>query len=124
MYVAIDTSERDHIFFLLFDEKSKKEKKVEAKNRDILKELDLFLTEEGLNKKDVQGFAVVVGEGSFTSTRLAVTVANTFAFTGEIPVATISKDELEDVAGLTKTIQSRPKGEYISASYSAEPHIG
>ncbi len=124
MYLGIDTSEFDNIHLVLFDKDSVLNKKVEAKNRDVLKTIDIFLSENRLSKKDVQGIAVVVGDGSFTSTRLAVTVANTFSYTQGIPVLPVSKDQLTEPRVLIERIDDQPKGQYISAEYSGEPNIG
>ena len=124
MYLLINTTEQDTISLTLFDKEKKNEKKVEAKNRDILIVLNEFLGELSLNKKDIQGIAVIVGEGSFTSTRLAVTVANTFAYAQKKPVLAISAKEAEDFENLALEIEKQPIGQYISASYSAEPNIG
>jgi len=124
MYVLIDTSERELIALSLFDTDAKHDARVEASNRDIVHELSVFLRTHDCDIEDVQGILVVVGEGSFTSTRLATTVANTFAYVQQIPVLAISKEQSQDPQALIPILQSQPAGQYISATYSAPPHIG
>lgn len=124
MFLLIDTTERDNIFFILFGGGKHNEKKVEAKNRNILIVFNEFLKELSLSKDDVQGIAVIVAEGSFTSTRLAVTVANTFAYAEKIPVLAVLRENTTNLAWLESEIKKQPIGQYISAEYSGEPNIG
>ncbi len=88
MYIMIDMSEKDVVAVSIFDEQSIKHKKEMTKNRDLLPLIEKFLLEEGVKQEDVQGIMVVVGSGSFTSTRIGCVVANTFAYAMKIPVHT------------------------------------
>lgn len=72
-----------------------------------------------LNKLD--GIAVVVGSGRFTAARIAVTTANALSYALGIPVAGIDRVDFNDAGRKLKT--ARP-GRYLSATYSAEAHIG
>ncbi len=124
MFLGIDTSKKDIVRLTLFDKESVFEKQVDAKNRDLLFYIDEFLTEQKIEKKDVQGIAVVVGEGGFTSTRIATTVANGFVYIHKIPVISISSDDLKNTQELISKFESQQEGKYISATYSGEPNIG
>jgi tRNA A37 threonylcarbamoyladenosine modification protein TsaB len=124
MYLLINTSQRDSVDLTFFDEGNSFDKHVDAKNRDLLLVIDEFLNEKKLNKEDVQGIAVVVGEGGFTSTRISVTVANTFAYANKIPVVTVDLKEAEDLEVLIEKIKNQDPGTYVSATYSGEPNIG
>ena len=119
----IDTSERYKIALALFDETVSNTVCLDANNRELLQCIDTFITKQEISKVEVQGIMVVVGEGSFTSTRLAVTVANTFAYVQQISVLAISKEQASDPQELISELLEQPKGQYISATYSALPSV-
>ncbi len=120
----VDTSERDVIVLSLFDEMTRQKVVNNVSNRDLLKCIDEFLITQKLKKEDVSGIMVVVGEGSFTSTRLATTVANTFAYVQNVPLLAISKEQAADPQALISELLKQPRGQYISATYSGVPNIG
>lgn len=124
MFIILDSSQKDILELTLFDVDTIIKKEYSGKNRELLTFVDAFLHECNVNTKDVQGIAVVVGEGSFTSTRIAVTVANTYGYVLGIPLLAISKKEAEDPQALVSSITAQLVGQYISATYSGEPNIG
>lgn len=124
MFLLIDSSQKDAVALALFDADTIIKKEYSGKNRELLAFVDSFLRECNVNTKDVRGIAVVVGEGSFTSTRIAVTVVNTFGYALHIPLLAISKKEADDTQILVSKIKKQPIGQYISATYSGEPNIG
>lgn len=52
----------------------------------FLSALDAFMQERAVSWKQLERVVVVVGPGSFTSTRVIVTIANGIAFAQTIPV--------------------------------------
>ncbi len=124
MYALFDLSGKDIIHLALFDEQKIVHKEVQGRNRELLVLFADFLEEQHLTKTDVAGIMTVVGAGSFTSTRLGTTVANTFAFVQQIPLLTITVEQIKDVQSLIPTLLKQPKGQYVSATYSAEANIG
>ena len=124
MYLMINTSEKDMVALSLFDEQEKKEIQVSASNRKLLQVIDSFLTSKHKTQNDVAGVMVVVGQGSFTSTRLSVTAANTFGYVRRIPLLSISEQQATDVQSLIPILLDQPLGQYISATYSGTPNIG
>lgn len=122
--MLIDTSERDVISLSVFDENKKQDIRIEKNNRELLRVIVDFLNTQKIKKEDVAGIMVAVGEGSFTSTRLATTVANTFAYVREIPLLPVSKAQAADPQMLISELQVQPAKQYISATYSAAPSIG
>ena len=123
MYVMIDTSERDTIALSLFDQTQKKEVRVNASNRELLQTIDSFFTSENLLPDAIDGIMVVVGEGSFTSTRLATTVANTFGYVQHIPLLALSKKQAEDPQLMIPLLLEQPSDQYLSATYSGVPNL-
>ncbi|EKE06751.1 MAG: hypothetical protein ACD_18C00286G0002 [uncultured bacterium] len=124
MNLLIDMSEKSKIHLALFDRKKILEKNYEGQNRELLFCVDDFLQENDFSKNEIKGIMVVVGTGTFTSTRIACVVANTFAFVLYIPLLAISVDDVANIQGLIPKLLEQPKGQYISATYSGEPNIG
>src|SRR3989338_2960215 len=131
MYILVDPSEKDRIKIIGFDETNIETEVFDAINREILFSLDYFLLARKMDKKNVQGIAVVVGVGGFTSTRLATTLANAWHFVENIPLLAISVDEVMEPQKLIKKFNldsHKSRGlnvrQYILAEYSGEPNIG
>lgn len=124
MYILFDLSIKDKIYLKLFDEDQIFQSESVRRNRELLEAVNLFLLSKKLKPEDLKGVAVVVGGGGFTSTRISTTVANSFAYVLKIPVLAIGIGEVDDLVGLVAGLKKQPIGQYISATYSAEPNIG
>lgn len=126
MFILIDTSEKDNIVLALFDKDSIEYKNYSVPNRELLNCIDneFRVLSSEFSVKDLEGIMVVVGAGSFTNTRIACVVANTFAYTKQIPLLAIEKEEVNKVQALIPKLLKQKPGHYISATYSAEPNIG
>lgn len=122
MFVIIDNTEIGKVtFFTLNNKIVQRDFKVEN-NKSVLVYLDKFLSKIGLELKDIKYLGVVVGHGSFTSTRLAVTVVNSLAYALKIPAIGVPKNW--DAEQVLKNVKETPVGQYISPQYSGEPNIG
>ncbi len=119
MYLLIDTSEKDVINLAIFDESFIEQKKYSGRNRELL-----ACVQDLLKDKRPCGIMVVVGAGSFTSTRVACVVANTFGYVLQIPLLAISKEQAKDPQKLISKLFKQPNGVYVSATYSGEANIG
>ncbi|MBP9760863.1 MAG: hypothetical protein KBD15_01320 [Candidatus Magasanikbacteria bacterium] len=125
MYLFIDLSVQDTIALsLLSINQEAKHFVAQEKNKELLACVDTFLSQHHLSTTDIQGIAVVVGAGSFTNTRIGVTLANTWAYVLHIPIAAVSVEEAAHIEEVIPKITAQPIGQYISATYSAEPNIG
>ncbi len=124
MYLCIDLSEKDTIHLSFFTTDTLEHKSYPGRNRELLACIDTALGEQGLNKDAIAGIMVVVGAGSFTNTRVAVTVANTWGYAQQIPLLAIQYEEKQNVQVLIQKLREQPVGQYISATYSGEPNIG
>ncbi|KKW43008.1 MAG: hypothetical protein UY92_C0001G0022 [Candidatus Magasanikbacteria bacterium GW2011_GWA2_56_11] len=124
MFLLINTAEKGQVELALFDAERLEQKKYPAENRDVLTSVDDFLSSLGTSKDNIQGVMVVVGAGGFTSTRIATTIANGFAYARAIPVMGISIDQVPEAQKLIPALLFRPRGQYVSATYSGEPNIG
>jgi len=121
MYLGIDnSSDGKAIFYKWKDNRFSIEEKPLNESGDLLLGLQLVLKKENLSLNDLQGLAVRVGVGKFTSTRVAVTVVNTLAYALKIPVVGV-KEFMENTVA---EIKRQTPGIYVSAAYSGEPNIG
>lgn len=124
MILLIDLSKNDAIHLALFDKDSIEHKNYSGRNRELLASINSFFDEQKLKKEDLKGIMIVIGSGSFTNTRISAVVANTFGYVLNIPLLAITKEQIKNVQELISDLLKQPKGQYISASYSAEPNIG
>jgi len=124
MYLLIDLSIKDKIHLSLFDESDVNNFEHDGRNRELLSSIDAFFKSLKFDKKDLRGIMVVIGTGSFTNTRISVVVANSFAFLLGIPLLAIGVDQASVIQKLIPNLLAQPKGQYISATYSAPPNIG
>jgi len=124
MYLLFDASAQDEITLTLFDEHQKSSETYDAKNRELLTCVASFLTAREILPADIRGIAVILGAGSFTSTRIATTVANAWGYAMQIPVIGLTKDDALNLPDLLQRFQRQPICQYISATYSGMPNIG
>lgn len=124
MYLSIDLSAFERIALKLFDANNAVSRVYSGVNRDLLKRIDTFLKENDFKVNQLRGIAVVMGEESFTSTRISTVVANAFGYVLNIPLAKFSAANLVDLPKLVAKINLEPRGQYLAAAYSREPNIG
>jgi tRNA A37 threonylcarbamoyladenosine modification protein TsaB len=123
MYLLFNLSSRDTINLVLFDQDSICVREFSVPNRDLILCIDRVLQENKIKKEQVEGIMVVVGEGGFTSERIAVTVANVFGYILQIPLLAINKKQAENPQKLISKLSKQTSGQYISATYSGEANI-
>lgn len=124
MYLLIDNSAEDGAFFYYTEQSRWNKRKFSLKQRGqkcLLACLDKLLNETNKKLSDIRGIVVLLGKGKFTATRIAVTVANTLAYSLKIPI--IGAKEL-DWGRLYKKIKTAKRGLYVSAKYSAKANVG
>ena len=97
MILNIDTTKRKQIILGLFDGKVLKcfEFEAEKQSEDLLAAIEGILKNNKLSLKDLKAILVNCGPGSFTGTRVGVTVANTLGWNLDIPVIGYRDGELE-----------------------------
>ncbi len=91
-----------------------------------LSALNRFLKEQHQLPQELSGVCVVTGPGSFTSTRVSLTIANALHFTERLPLFTlINPDHLLPNILLAKCGLGIPvkSGRYASAVYGRPPHV-
>jgi tRNA threonylcarbamoyladenosine biosynthesis protein TsaB len=131
MILVMDTAS-ENVFIGLWDEKksvwSHKEEFLGGRelNSLIIKKLKTTFLHSA-ECKNVVGIIVAAGPGSFTGLRIGMSVANTLAYTNDVPiVAPAETKSIEDLLqkGL-KMIESRGAtfDEAVVPHYGAEPQI-
>ncbi len=118
MIVVIDVSEKqkETVYDL-----PKTEVKEAAGAGSLLLCLDELLRQKNVKKQDLEGVAVVLGQGRFTSTRSATILANSFSYTHKIPIAVFSQLEIGDEKLVRQRLAENTG--YLLPSYYAEPNI-
>lgn len=89
MILKIDTTKRDEVTISLFDQKTKKTDKIVAKqfgSQLLLPAIIKILKKNRKGLTDIDQVEVETGPGSFTGTRVGVSVANALGFALDIPV--------------------------------------
>jgi len=121
MYLLLDNSKAKEIILSLYLNNKWVQHIYSSQEVSSLEAIDKCLNDESVALKDLKGLAVMVGVGSFTATRISVTIANTMAYALGIKVVAINKvDEVD----LINKIESASVGVLVSAVYSGEPNIG
>lgn len=95
--------------------------KHELSPENLLKIISEKLEEWQVSISDLDGVICVSGPGSFTSTRISVTIANSFGFTQNIPVYSIENHKILDPADLLKEVdfsKLSSTSQYINPVYN------
>ena len=118
MILLLDTSARDITQIDAYTDHWESFSLERAHSGAILAAMEQVRSRAG---QQLTGLAAVVGHGSFTATRVAVTIANTLAYAWGIPVVAVTNANHEQALALLQ--QARP-GVLIAAEYSAPPRVG
>jgi len=133
MLLAIDTTNPKKTSVLL----AKKEKSFEVvkkkiwgagenQSEELLPAIDVMLKKHKIEFKDVKLIIVSKGPGSFTGTRVGISVANALSFSLKIPVVGVKTEniDIEKIAkkGLEIYQKEKPK-DLVIPYYSKKPNI-
>ena len=96
-------------------------------SENLLSLIEKILNKNKLAFKDLKAVIVVSGPGPFTSLRIAVTVANTMAYSLKIPVVGVENEQAvsnEKLIELGLSLLAKaPAGNLIKPFYNKEPNI-
>ena len=108
LILKIDTTNREEIILGLYNTKIKtKIYKTEKQSEDILVFLNQFVLGLGYKIDDLAAVLVNISPGSYTGVRVGVTVANTLAWSLNIPVLGYQQNEFEKVQQYAKKTPSK-----------------
>lgn len=125
MILAIRTDNPLAELYLFDDKEDQVDKIIWEANRKLADELlptiQKLLSRNNAEIQDIKGIIIFTGEGSFTGLRIGTTVANTLAYSINIPiVGSIGDDWLQTgILGL----ENVKLGSYVVPKYSSEPNI-
>jgi len=120
IYLLIDNvSTVDRAIYYFYKDQWNKESLV-AGVEDVLSMLEKIILKLKIQWTEVEAIGVVVGLGSFTSTRVAVTVANVLHLAFGLSVFGLS---VPDFGLFEKEYEKNPAG-YLSATYSGLANVG
>lgn len=132
MFLALDNSVEDKVDFYFFNDRSNLTENVALNTKWVQHSVPVFgkgllvlltetLEKNSISINDLTGLAVLTGRGRFTATRIAVTVANTIAYSLQIPIVGVADFDWDN---LSDQIKNTPVGRLVSATYSGEASIG
>lgn len=67
-----------------------------AHSEKLLPEVERLLKNGGVKLGDLEAIVVMTGPGAFTGVRVGVAVSNALAFALDVPIAGVSKNEIEE----------------------------
>ncbi|MCE7936213.1 tRNA (adenosine(37)-N6)-threonylcarbamoyltransferase complex dimerization subunit type 1 TsaB [Candidatus Saccharibacteria bacterium CPR2] len=88
---------------------------------DILREISNIITKSGNKLQDLSGIVVYKGPGSFTGLRIGITVANTFAYSLNIPIIGETGEDWQ-LSGMEK-LRSSQDDKIVVPFYGGEANI-
>lgn len=88
-------------------------------------ELDAFLESVKIDIKDIEKVFVVSGPGSFTASRVSVTIANSISFTKDIPIVSINNEKNLSLGELVKetNFDEASSNRFAQVIYNKPPRI-
>ena len=93
---------------------------------EYLFQIDTFLKTHTYSLEQLEGLCVVTGPGSFTSTRVILTIANTLRFVYNIPMYYLTNPEYLEPRELLRRSgigSAVAEGDYATTYYDRPPHI-
>jgi tRNA threonylcarbamoyladenosine biosynthesis protein TsaB len=126
--LAVDTTTPFGSVALVIDSRLVAETNIEASSTHsarLLRSIDGLLHAAGLEIKDIEGYAVAVGPGSFTGIRIGLSTVKALAFASGKPVAPVSALEalalklVHPQVRLIAPLIDAKKGEVYAALYEA-----
>ena len=97
----------------------------ETSPEEHLSLLNQVLEKNQVQKEDIEGIYIVTGPGSFTASRVSITIANTLAYTLDVPVFEIQNQEKKTISVLFDQVSKdgiSPK-EFAKPFYDRPPMI-
>ncbi|MFC1787842.1 hypothetical protein ACFLZY_01330 [Patescibacteria group bacterium] len=103
------------------------ESKTTAQPEEYLKEISLAVREWGIGFEELSGVIVVTGPGSFTSSRVSLTIANTIGFTHGLPIVPIENNNHLKIKELIMNLDLNDLPQvntFAQPTYNQPPQIG
>lgn len=98
-------------------------KRCELSPERLLAGIAEAIKEWGVTQDQIHRVLIVNGPGSCTASRVSVTIANTFVYTGYLPLFVIAVDPQESFASVWKRAQKQNVEKMAFPTYTSEPYI-
>lgn len=122
--LAIKTDQPESEFWLLDNHKTLEKVKYLAHQdlaRTIHVQISKLLKKQNLDWPDIEGLVAYKGPGSFTGLRIGLTIANSLAYSLNIPI--IGEEEDDWLSnGIIKLLANK-NDKIVMPFYGSEPHI-
>lgn len=117
MYLFIDTNQSRFAFFQHGETFDQLQWNTVSQNQSLSREIQAKMT-------SFKGILVLQGKGAFSQTREGVVFANIYHQVKQVPLLSLSEDELEgkELTMLVEDLENDPKG-VLLPHYFAEPNI-
>ena len=110
-------------FGLIQDQTLFFEKTFEVPPEKYLLSLNQFLIEQNKSPEEIKRIMIVNGPGSFTASRVSVSIANTFAFVHGIPMFPIENPGRLSLTSLMALLKKIPEHAFVIPAYDRAPNI-
>lgn len=96
-----------------------------ASPEEYLNVIDTYLKQHNVQKQDIEGVYIVTGPGSFTASRVSITLANSFAFAQGIPIFEIQNSTRKALSDLMVEVlhNNVPSSVFARPFYDKPPQI-
>ncbi len=121
MEIVLDPSEGWKVYFFYHERWGERVSNIRSAGGG-LNLLASLLTEFSSVGEDISAIGVVMGKGSFTSTRVATTIANSIAFARMVPVYACVRPPYPTERPVD--FFGQKLASYVSATYSGAPRLG
>jgi len=126
MYLIINTAQKNEMFVVVYNGRRVSQKRLKVdfnESEELLPLVDKLLKKARVNLKEVKKILVAVGPGPFTSLRVGIAVANTFAFALGIPVIGFRADQERKINDLINLAKKQKGKNLVYPDYGREPNI-
>lgn len=127
--VIIDITKLNFLSFLLLEKKRGVvfQKKYRGARQNLLLRIDQFLASAKVKLDNLQGWALIEGEGSFSGVRQSVAILNTIALIKGLPAAGFDRrryaSEESVLEAITDFFARSPKVKFLKPIYSGQPNV-
>ena len=130
MYLIINTARQNEMLVALALNHKIWSKKLPVDFNEaekLLPLIDELVKKSKSHLPDLKAIFVITGPGPFTSLRIGITVANTLAYTLNIPVVGFRLSDFNSIKTLLKTgekkLRAGKKNDFVFPHYGLMPHI-
>ncbi|MEK7139166.1 MAG: hypothetical protein AAB817_00515 [Patescibacteria group bacterium] len=132
MVVYLDGSQQNRVTMVMVDANGTVRGQIKRRGQwhqsdKIIGLIDQLLAQTRPRRSAITGMIIVRGPGSFTGTRLSVTIANALGYAGQWPLVGLIRRDQETATKLInrgcRALSQSPRRRVIQPLYDSQPHI-